>query len=93
MQRRFAVSWACQCQATHQRTEHHQSNQEEAHTKLILHALDATANGVKYTGNPLARHRYFETIYEKGHILDLDSFSCFRSRDHNFQLKVCVMLE
>ena len=30
---------------------------------------------------------------KKGHILDLDSFSCFRSRDHNFQLKVCVMLE
>ena len=30
---------------------------------------------------------------KKGHILDLESFSCFRSRDHNFQLKVCVMLE
>ena len=30
---------------------------------------------------------------KNGHILDLDSFSCFRSRDHNFQLKVCVMLE
>ena len=30
---------------------------------------------------------------KKGHILDLASFSCFRSRDHNFQLKVCVMLE
>jgi len=40
------VSWACQCEATHQRTEHLQSNQEEADTKLILHALDATtANG------------------------------------------------
>ena len=43
--RRFVVSWACQCEATHQRTEHVQSNQEEADTKLILHALDATANG------------------------------------------------
>ena len=30
---------------------------------------------------------------KNGHILDLDSFSCFRSRDHNFHLKVCVMLE
>ena len=30
---------------------------------------------------------------KKGHILDLASFSCFRSSDHNFQLKVCVMLE
>ena len=44
---RFVVSWACQCEATHQRTEHLQSNQEEADTKLILHALDATANGAK----------------------------------------------
>jgi len=43
--RRFVVSWACQCEATHQRTEHLQSNQVEADTKLILHALDATANG------------------------------------------------
>ena len=42
--RRFVVSWACQCEATHQRTEHLKSNQEEADTKLILHALDATAN-------------------------------------------------
>ena len=30
---------------------------------------------------------------KKGHLLDLASFSCFRSRDHNFKLKVCVMLE
>ena len=43
--RHFVVPWACQCEATHQRTEHLQSNQEEADTKLILHALDATANG------------------------------------------------
>ena len=31
--RRFVVSWACQCEATHQSTEHLQSNQEEADTK------------------------------------------------------------
>lgn len=43
--RRFVVSWACQCEATHQGTEHLQSNHEEADTKLILHAVDATANG------------------------------------------------
>ena len=30
---------------------------------------------------------------KKWHTLDVDSFSCFRSRDHNFELKVCVMLE
>ena len=44
-ERRFVVSWACQCEATHQRIEHLQDNQEEADTKLILHTLDATANG------------------------------------------------
>ena len=43
--RRFVVSWACQCEATNQATEHLQSNHEEADTKLILHAIDATANG------------------------------------------------
>ena len=42
--RRFVVSWASQCEATHQKTEHLQSNQEEADTKLLLHALDATAS-------------------------------------------------
>ena len=30
---------------------------------------------------------------KKGHILDLAPFSCFRSCDHNSQLKVCVMLD
>ena len=39
------MSWACQCEATHQRTEHLHSNHEEADTKLILHGLDASANG------------------------------------------------
>ena len=42
---RFVVSRACQCEATHQRTEYLQSNQEEADTKLLLHALDASASG------------------------------------------------
>lgn len=41
----FIVSWACQCEATHQETEHLQSNHEEADTKLILHAIDATVKG------------------------------------------------
>jgi hypothetical protein len=43
--RRFVVAWACDCKATHQDTVHLQSDQEEADTKLILHAIDATANG------------------------------------------------
>jgi hypothetical protein len=41
----FVVSWECKCAATNQHTEHLQSDQEEADTKMILHALDATANG------------------------------------------------
>ena len=39
------VSWGCECAATSQRTEQLQSNHEEADTKLILHAIDATAHG------------------------------------------------
>ena len=33
------------CKATHKDVAHLQTNQEEADTKMILHALDATANG------------------------------------------------
>ena len=34
-----------QCQGTHKDMSFHDSNQEEADTKLLLHALDATASG------------------------------------------------
>ena len=34
-----------QCRATQQNMNHLQSDQEEADTKMVLHALDATANG------------------------------------------------
>ena len=44
-ERCFVVSWGCECAATSQRTEHLQSNHEEADTKLILHAIDATTHG------------------------------------------------
>lgn len=43
--RRFVVSWGCKCKATTQDVNHLQSNHEEADTKLILHAIDAAANG------------------------------------------------
>ena len=33
------------CKATHKDVAHLQTNQEEADTKMMLHALDATANG------------------------------------------------
>ena len=42
---RAVVAWGCQCRATHQNVNHLQSEQEEADTKMLLHALDATANG------------------------------------------------
>ena len=41
---RAVVAWGCQCRATHQNVNHLQSEQE-AHTKMLLHVLDATANG------------------------------------------------
>lgn len=39
------VSWACECRASHRNVAHLESDQEEADTKLILHAADATAQG------------------------------------------------
>lgn len=38
------VAWGSVCKATKKDVGHLQSNQEEADTKMILHALDATAN-------------------------------------------------
>ena len=43
--RQLVVAWGSECQATHKDVGHLQSNQEEADTKMILHDLDATANG------------------------------------------------
>ena len=40
------VAWGCQCRATHQNVNHLQSDQEEADTKMLLHALDAAVKGV-----------------------------------------------
>ena len=39
------VAWGSVCEATHKDEGHLQSNQDEADTKMILRALDATANG------------------------------------------------
>ena len=38
-------AWGYQCRATKQNGNHLQGDQEEADTKMLLHALDATANG------------------------------------------------
>ena len=43
--RQLVVAWGSECQVTHKDVGHLQSNQEEADTKMILHDLDATANG------------------------------------------------
>ena len=43
--RKFVVAWGSECQATHKNVAHLQSSQEEADTKILLHALDATAAG------------------------------------------------
>ena len=39
------VAWASQCKATHRDVTHLQSSQEEADTKMILHAVDAVTQG------------------------------------------------
>lgn len=43
--RRFVVAWDSECKATHKDARNLQSNQEEADTKIILHAADATSDG------------------------------------------------
>ena len=44
--RNTVVSWACECEETMKNMTYLKSNQEEADTKIILHALDATTNKV-----------------------------------------------
>ena len=39
------VAWSTKCRATHRDMSHLQSDQEEADTKLLLHALDAASSG------------------------------------------------
>ena len=39
------VAWGRTCPATHQDVDHLQGDLEEADTKMLLHALEATANG------------------------------------------------
>ena len=43
--KRLVVAWGCECLATHKDVTHLQSSQEEADTKMLLHALDVTADG------------------------------------------------
>ena len=44
-QKDFVVAWGSQCQAIHKSMNHIQSDHEEADTKLLLHAVDATICG------------------------------------------------
>ena len=44
-ERRFIVSFGSECKATHKDVSHLASNHEEADTKIILHAVDATTDG------------------------------------------------
>ena len=43
--RRFLVAWGSEYKATFKDVGHLQSNQEEADTKIIHHAVDATSDG------------------------------------------------
>ena len=44
--RNVVVAWGSQCRGTNKDMSYLESNQEEADTKILLHAIDATANGV-----------------------------------------------
>ena len=41
----LVVPWVSECKTTQRDVSHLQSSQEEADTKMILHALDAASNG------------------------------------------------
>ena len=41
------VAWSSKCRATHKDMAYLDSDQEEADTKILLHAVDATASGAK----------------------------------------------
>ena len=43
--RRVVVAWGSECKGTHKDVKDLESNQEEADTKIILHAVDATSDG------------------------------------------------
>ena len=43
MGKNVIVAWGCYCQGTHFDVTHLRSNQEEADTKIILHAVDAAS--------------------------------------------------
>ena len=43
--KQMVIAWGAQCQATHRNVSHLHSQQEEADTKLLLHATDATSCG------------------------------------------------
>ncbi|KAK3753092.1 hypothetical protein QZH41_010830, partial [Actinostola sp. cb2023] len=43
--KRLVVAWGSECEATHKDVTHLRSTQEEADTKMLLHAVDAAANG------------------------------------------------
>ena len=43
--RNVVVAWGSQCRGTNKDMSYLESNQEEADTKILLHAIDATANG------------------------------------------------
>ena len=44
-EKHMVVAWGSECGATHRNMSHLQSDQEEADTKLLLHAVDATTCG------------------------------------------------
>ena len=49
---RAVVAYRCECKGTKRDMSYLKSDQEEADTKIVLHALDATANGATEIHSP-----------------------------------------
>ena len=45
--KQFVVAWESECKATHKDVSHLRSNHEEADTKIILHAVDASSSAAQ----------------------------------------------
>ena len=45
IEKRLVAAWGTACEATHKNVVHLRSTQEEADTKILLHAVDAAAHG------------------------------------------------
>ena len=63
--KKVVVAWATECKATYKDVSHVQSDHEEADTKIIFHALDATADGATELSISSPDTDVFSASYQK----------------------------